>query len=85
MNDILKRDRNPNILKFASSSICPSCMGARIKAEHLKFKWRGLNFQGWMELSLNDLFERLKNLDLVAGEAALVEKINVQLYDLIRL
>ncbi len=55
MNDILKRDRNPNILKFASSSVCPSCKGARIKAEHLKFKWKGLNFNDWMELSLSDL------------------------------
>jgi len=28
MQDILRRDRNPNILKFASSKICPSCEGA---------------------------------------------------------
>ena len=61
MTDILKRDRNPNILKFASSSICPSCKGARIKAEHLKYKWKGLNFQEWMDLPLNGLYARLKN------------------------
>ncbi|MDR5590521.1 ATP-binding cassette domain-containing protein [Christiangramia sp. SM2212] len=85
MNDILKRDRNPNILKFASSSICPKCKGARIKAEHLKFKWQGLNFQQWMELSLNDLYEKLKSQDLSAGEEVLVDKICDQLFDLIRL
>ncbi|QYA26936.1 ATP-binding cassette domain-containing protein [Gramella sp. MT6] len=85
MTDILKRDRNKNILKFVSSSICPSCNGARIKAEHLKFKWKGLNFQEWMDLSLNDLYDRLKKQELVEGENVLVDKICIQLIDLIRL
>ncbi|GHA33825.1 hypothetical protein GCM10007103_14220 [Salinimicrobium marinum] len=85
MNDILKRDRNPNILKFASSSICPGCKGARIKPEHLNFKWKGRNFQEWMDLSLNELYGKLKSLALIAGEKALVDKVCVQLSDLIRL
>ncbi|MEJ1223989.1 excinuclease ABC subunit A [Sediminicola sp. 1XM1-17] len=85
MNDILKRDRNPNILKFASSSICPNCKGARIKAEHLKFKWKDFNFREWMDLPLNKLYEILKGLDLTIGEEVLVDKICVPLYDLIRL
>ena len=85
MNDILKRDRNPNILKFASSSICPNCNGARIKGEHLKYKWKDLNFQEWMSLPLNNLYGSLKSLDLSAGEQVLVDKICIQLFDLIRL
>ncbi len=85
MNDILKRDRNKNILKFVSSRVCPSCNGARIKAGHLKFKWQGLNFREWMDLPLNELYDRLKSLDLSAGEQLLVDKICVQLYDLRRL
>jgi excinuclease UvrABC ATPase subunit len=85
MQDILRRDRNPNILKFASSKRCPGCKGARIKAEHLKYKWQGLNFQGWMELSLSELYDRLKGQELVAGEKVLVDKICTQLFDLIRL
>ncbi|WKV13214.1 ATP-binding cassette domain-containing protein [Marivirga harenae] len=85
MQDILRRDRNPNILKFASSKVCPSCDGARIKAEHLKYEWHGLNFQGWMELSLSDLYDKLNSLTLSEGEKTLVDKICTQLYDLIRL
>lgn len=85
MTDILKRDRNKNILKFVSSSICPSCKGARIKAEHLKYKWKGLNFQEWMELHLNLLYDRLKKQELTGGEKVLVDKICKQLFDLIRL
>ncbi|CAL66908.1 ATP-binding cassette domain-containing protein [Christiangramia forsetii] len=85
MSNILRLDRNPNILKFVSSSICPDCKGARIKPEHLKFKWKGLNFQEWMELSLKDLYDLLKRQNLVAGEQVLVDKICDQLFDLIRL
>jgi len=85
MQDILRRDRNPNILKFASSKICPSCKGARIKAEHLKYKWKGGNFQDWMELSLEKLYNQLKTLELTAGEKVLVDKLCIKLTDLIRL
>ena len=85
MNDILKRDRNKNILKFVSSETCPDCKGARIKSDHLKFQWKGLNFHEWMEIPLHDLYDRLKNQDLSTGEKVLVDKICTQLHDLIRL
>lgn len=85
MNDILKRDRNKNILKFVSSEICPDCKGARIKSDHLKFQWKGLNFHDWMELPLQDLYDRLKNQELSTGEKVLADKICTQLHDLIRL
>ncbi|RYM34567.1 ATP-binding cassette domain-containing protein [Brumimicrobium glaciale] len=85
MQDILKRDRNVNILKFVSSRLCPSCQGARIKAEHLKYKWQGLNFNSWMNYSLNELSEKLAIQDLTEGEKVLVDKIRNQLFDLTRL
>ena len=85
MQDILKRDRNINILKFVSSRLCPSCGGARIKAEHLKYKWQELNFHSWMNISLNELTEKLAIQDLTEGEQVLVDKIRNQLFDLIRL
>jgi excinuclease UvrABC ATPase subunit len=85
MKDILKRDRNKNILKFVSSETCPDCKGARIKSDHLKFQWKGLNFHEWMEIPLHDLYDKLKNQDLSTGEKVLVDKICTQLHDLIRL
>jgi excinuclease ABC subunit A len=85
MEDILRRDRNKNILKFVSSRTCPSCKGARIKAEHLKFKWKELNFQGWLDLPINELYDKLNAVDLAEGEKVLVDKICTQLFDLIRL
>ncbi|MCP9200835.1 ATP-binding cassette domain-containing protein [Gramella sp. GC03-9] len=85
MNNILKLDRNKNILRFVSSHVCPSCKGARIKAEHLQFKWHGMNFKQWMDLPLKELYEKLIGLDLSSGEQVLVDKICTQLFDLVRL
>ncbi|MDX1446311.1 MAG: excinuclease ABC subunit A, partial [Lishizhenia sp.] len=85
MKDILKRDRNPNILRFASAMECPSCKGARIKAEHLKYTWQGYNFKEWMEFSLEELYAKLKGFSLYGGEQVLVDKLCTQLYDLIHL
>ena len=85
MQNILRIDRNPNILKFASSRVCPNCEGGRIKAEHLKYQWKGQNFQAWMDLSLDDLYHQLNQLELSSGEQQLVDKMCTQLLDLIRL
>lgn len=85
MEDILRRDRNKNILRFVSSRECPGCHGARIKAEHLTYKWQGKNFHEWMELSLDQLYEELEAVELSEGEAKLVEPLKTQLFDLIRL
>ncbi|RAV28693.1 excinuclease ABC subunit UvrA [Sinomicrobium soli] len=85
MSDILRLDRNPSILRFTSAKTCPGCHGARIKAEHLKFRWKGLNFQEWMELPLQPLYDKLRNTQHQAGEQVLVNKLCTSLYDLIRL
>lgn len=85
MRDILRRDRNKNILKFVSARQCPSCIGARIKAEHLKYKWKGLNFHEWMELPMSELYQKLTNEDLSAGETKLIEKAKAKVGDLVRL
>ncbi|UCS92732.1 ATP-binding cassette domain-containing protein [Echinicola marina] len=85
MSDILRLDRNVSILRFVSSKVCPSCQGARIKAEHLKYRWKGLNFQEWMELPLGHLYDRLLMETLSGGEKVLVDKLWTQLHDLIRL
>jgi len=85
MQNILRVDRNPNILKFASSKVCPSCEGGRIKAEHLEYKWKGHNFKAWMDVSLNDLHDQLKALKLSPGEQDLIDKLLTKILDLIRL
>ncbi|AWW29339.1 excinuclease ABC subunit A [Echinicola strongylocentroti] len=85
MSDILRLDRNVSILRFVSSKLCPSCHGARIKPEHLTYRWKGLNFQEWMELPLQQLYDRLQAQAFTGGEKVLVDKLCTQLLDLIRL
>jgi excinuclease UvrABC ATPase subunit len=85
MQDILRRDRNKNILKFVSARRCPSCEGARIKADHLSYKWKGLNFNDWMDLPLGLLYEKLTTGEFLAGEAKLVDKAVSKTGDLVRL
>ena len=85
MSNILRLDRNPSILRFTSSKLCPSCQGARIKAEHLKYRWKGLNFQQWMDLPLKELYDKIQEAKHQAGEQVLVDKLCTPLYDLIRL
>src|SRR5699024_90223 len=85
MEDILRLDRNPNILKFASSKVCPNCHGARIKPEQLRYQWQGYNFQEWMNLSLLEMYHKLQNISVSKGEQTLVDLINTKLNDLIRL
>ncbi|WP_224490207.1 ATP-binding cassette domain-containing protein [Robertkochia flava] len=85
MQDILRRDRNPNILKFVSSRVCQDCNGARIKAAHLQYTWKGLNFGEWMDLSLGRLYEKLQGLDLTPPEQELVRTISDPLYDMVQL
>lgn len=85
MSNILRLDRNPSILRFTSAKPCPGCRGARIKAQHLKYRWKGLNFQEWMELPLQELYDKLRAEKYQAGEQVLVDKLCTPLYDLIRL
>ena len=85
MEGILRLDRNPSILRFTSSKPCPSCHGARIKAEHLKYRWKGLNFHEWMELPLQALYDTLQAESCRPGEQVLVDRLCTSLYDLIRL
>ncbi|MEO2126957.1 MAG: excinuclease ABC subunit A [Christiangramia sp.] len=82
MSNILRLDRNPNILKFASSEICPECHGARIKPEYLQYKWQDQDFAGWMDMPLEQLYKTLQVLQLKGGEKALVDQICLELLDL---
>lgn len=85
MKNILRLDRNKSILRFTSARVCPDCHGGRIKPDHLKYRWKGLNFKAWQELPLSELYDKLTEIELTSGERMLVEKITVQLRDLIRL
>jgi excinuclease ABC subunit A len=64
MEDILKRDRNGNILRFARSITCPSCNGTRLNSNALSVKFNGKNIADLNSLSLLELDTFLSNIEL---------------------
>ena len=59
MNQILNRDRNPNILRFAKSGLCSSCGGSRLSENALSVKVLGKSIYDFSKLSLEELQESL--------------------------
>ncbi|MCF7912432.1 MAG: ATP-binding cassette domain-containing protein [Candidatus Cloacimonetes bacterium] len=55
MTDILQRDRNGNILRFACTITCPQCQGKRLRSEALEIKYRGKNIAEYSDMSLRQL------------------------------
>ncbi|OYT17923.1 MAG: excinuclease ABC subunit A [Bacteroidetes bacterium 4572_77] len=55
MEDILHRDRNENILRFASSFVCDNCLGARLNKEALKVKIQDQNIYQLSQLPIDEL------------------------------
>lgn len=55
MTDILERDRNGNILRFARTITCPQCLGKRLRSEALEIKYRGKNIAEYSDMSLREL------------------------------
>lgn len=55
MTDILRRDRNANILKYVSSVICSSCEGKRLNKKALNVRVKGKTIADVSEWEINEL------------------------------
>lgn len=72
MENIMKRDRNKNILKYVSSATCSVCEGTRLNAEALRVNWQGHHIAQLHDFTVSDLKEWLANLSLNAIEVPIV-------------
>lgn len=80
MEDILKRDRNDNILRFVSSRVCSVCNGRRLSEESLAVTWKGKNYSYYDLLPFEELKSELENsTNLRSGEAELVDELKNRL------
>ena len=59
MNQILNRDRNPNILRFAKTRVCSLCGGSRLSEDSLSVKVLGKSIFDFSKMSLEDLQDAL--------------------------
>ncbi|HBG70009.1 MAG: hypothetical protein A2W93_07625 [Bacteroidetes bacterium GWF2_43_63] len=62
MEEILKRDRNPNILRFARSFTCESCKGTRLRDEAMSFKWKNKTIDDFHRMSIEEIHQTFSEL-----------------------
>ncbi|NOR46120.1 MAG: ATP-binding cassette domain-containing protein [Candidatus Delongbacteria bacterium] len=62
MSEILKRDRNKNILKFVSSKTCSHCNGSGLKKESLQVTFNDKNFPYYSGRTFSELYDFLKEI-----------------------
>jgi excinuclease ABC subunit A len=63
MENILIRDRNPNILRFATVRKCSHCHGTRLNERALSYSWNKLTLAELSAYSMENLFELFENQD----------------------
>ena len=61
MEDILKRDRNPSILRFASVKTCSECQGKRLNKDALAFTFDHKTISEVLDFSIGEIDQYLKN------------------------
>ena len=79
MSDILRRDRNANILKYVHAVTCDACKGARLNDDALSVTVQGKSIAEVVKWELNELrsWIRTNNWDAVASE--ILSKIETQI------
>lgn len=75
MNDILKRDRNPNILRFAKTIKCTLCHGKRLSEQALSVRIDGLSIDELSTQSLDELYKSLAKLQIPLNQKTVAEQI----------
>lgn len=64
MEDILKRDRNDNILRFVSSKTCSKCGGERLNSTARSLTWQNLHYAQLEAMSFNKILNVLQSADI---------------------
>ncbi len=73
MEDILRRDRNPNIMRFARSHTCAECGGKRLNKTALSVKLWDRNIPAYTEMSISQFHSFFSNLKPEKNESSIVE------------
>jgi len=75
MEDILRRDRNDNILRFASAFTCQTCAGTRLSKEALAVELFGSTIADLSGLAIETLEKRLMEIRYVIEQQAVFDAI----------
>src|SRR3989339_539446 len=75
MDEILKRDRNPNVLRFAKTETCRSCGGTRLRSEVQEVCFHEKTITQISSMSIDELIVFFENIPIPDHEKGLVELI----------
>ncbi|MDQ1351768.1 MAG: excinuclease subunit, partial [Acidobacteriota bacterium] len=75
MANILKVNRNPNILRFARSMTCDACSGTRLNPNALAVTFKGKNIAQLAASTIDELNNFIANIDFSPNEAPVGELI----------
>jgi excinuclease ABC subunit A len=75
MEDILKRDRNPNIMRFARSYTCKQCGGKRLNEKALSVKLWGKDIASFSEMTIKQIKTFFSTLELPGHERMIAEPV----------
>lgn len=83
MLEILKRDRNKNILRFTRSRKCSHCGGTRLRKEVNKVSYYGFNIAQLSDIDLYELTSFFMTINCKGPEKELVDEIILTSQDMI--
>ncbi|MFT6922998.1 MAG: excinuclease ABC subunit A [Crocinitomicaceae bacterium] len=72
MSDILRRDRNANILKYVHSVTCQECNGTRLNGDALSVSVQGMSIAEIVTLELNELKAWIHQIAIGSNEWGVV-------------
>ncbi len=75
MEDILRRDRNPNIMRFARSRPCEQCEGKRLNEKALSVTLWGKDISSYTAMSLREFHRFFTELSATSDESAVLEPV----------
>ncbi len=78
MSDILRRDRNANILKYVHALTCQSCQGTRLNADALSVSVHGKSIAELVRFELNELNAWIQSNTWGTVAREIIEKIKAQ-------
>jgi len=79
MEEILRRERNPNIMRFTRSQVCTQCNGKRLNEQALSVKLWGENIAFYSEMNIKKLHYFFSELNIQGAESFIVQPIREEI------
>ena len=75
MEEILRRERNPNIMRFTRSHTCTRCNGKRLNEKALSVKLWEHNISAFSEMSVKKLHSFFSEINIESNESLIAEPV----------